>query len=118
MSNNPFENNPNFKQLFKISSNQTSCYLIERTELYQHITKKYYILFRYTIDNMTMPIRTMSKFTELLQVEVVQLSNVDVHLNLTTGYKDLNVVTDRIDICCGSLPYILQIEKALYDYLL
>ncbi len=117
MSNNPFENNPNYVQLFKVSSNQTVCNLVERVELYRHKDKKFYILFRYVIDNMTMPVRTLLKFTDLLHTEVIQLGNA-VNLYMTTGYKDLNTVTNKVDIACGSLPYVLQIEKALYDNLL
>jgi len=117
MSNNPFENNPNYKQLFKISSTASACPLIERVELYQHKTLNFYILFRYVIDNMTMPIRTLLKFTDLLHTEVTQIGN-RVNLYMTTCFKDLTVNTGKVDVCCGSLPYVLQVEKALYDNLL
>ncbi len=118
MSNNPFEYNQNYTQLFKISSNQSACALIERIELYKHKTQNMFILFRYVIDNMTMPVRTILKFTDLLSTEVTQNGNSAVSLFITTGYKDLNTLSYRVNLCCGSLPYVLQVEKALYDNLL
>jgi len=117
MSNNPFEYNPNYISLFKISSTPSSCALIERVELYKHKTGNFYILFRYVIDNMTMPVRTLLKLTDLIQTEVLQSAN-RAELYVTTGYKDLSITTNRVNIACGSLPYILQVEKALYDNLL
>ncbi len=117
MSNDPFTGNPNFVKLFSKSSNVSSCSIIERIELYQHKTKNYYILFRYQIDNMTMPIRIIHKFTDLINTEVIQRGNT-AELFITTTFKDLNVVSQRVNICCGNLMYILEVEKAIYDYLL
>jgi hypothetical protein len=117
MSNNPFENNPNYQSLFKISSNANACSIIEKVELYKHKTKPFYILFRYMIDNMTMPVRTLLKLTDLLQTEVLQTAN-RAELYITTGYKDLSITTNRVNIACGSLPYVLQVEKAMYENLL
>jgi hypothetical protein len=117
MSNNPFENNSNYLQLFKISSQPSSCQVIERVELYKHKTKAFFVLFRYVIDNMTMPIRTILKFTDLLYTEATQTAST-VNLFVTTGYKDLSITLNKINLCCGQLPFILQVEKALYDNLL
>ena len=116
MSNNPFENNSNYKQLFRIRSNANSCALIETVELYKHKTKDYFIIFKYIIDNMTMPIRTILKFKDLISSEVTQTGNT-VTMYITTAYNDL-YFNNKVGICCGNLPYILQVEKALYDNLL
>jgi hypothetical protein len=117
MSNDPLSNNPNFKNLFKISSNANTCSIIERIELYQHKTDNYFVLFRYQIDNMTMPIRILLKFTDLIHCEVTQIGNT-ANLYLTTAFKDLNIVSQRVNMCCGNLSYVLQVEKAIYDNLL
>ena len=117
MSNNPFENNHHYTQLFRIRSSTYSCNMIETVELYKHKTKDYYILFRYMIDNLVMPVRTLLKFTDLLSVEVIQ-DGSQVELYVTTAYKGIESVTDKIGICCGSLIYVLQVEKGLYDHLL
>jgi hypothetical protein len=116
MSNEPFINNLNYIQLFKISSNVSACQLVERVELYKHKTKDFYVLYRYLINNMTMPIRTLVKFKELISAEVTQTGNT-VNLYITTAFNDL-YFSDKINICCGNLPYVLQVEKALYDNLL
>ena len=117
MSNDPFSGNPNFIKLFSKSSNISSCSTIERIELYQHKTNNYYVLFRYQINNSTMPIRIIHKFTDLINTEVVQQGN-RAEFFITTTFKDLNVVSQRVNICCGNLMYILEVEKAMYDYLL
>ena len=125
MSNNPFENNPTYTRLFQITSNQSACYIFERVELYQSkiidptTGKGVYILFRYTVDNASniMPVRTILKFTDLLYTEVLQTGN-KAELFVITGYKDINMALNRINMCCGLLSYVLQVEKSLYDFLL
>ncbi len=119
MSNDPFCGNKNFKQLFSIRSDQSYCDPWERTELYQHVKEGYYVLWRYQVDNASniMPRRVLLKFTELLTTEVED-SGTRTTLFLTTGYKDLNTITQRVNICCGSRPYVLQVEKKLYEFLL
>jgi len=117
MSNNPFENNPNYKRLFQITSNQSACGIFERVELYKSNLENSYVLFRYTVDNMTMPIRTILRLSNLIYSEVIQEGG-KVNLYVVTNYKDLVVAGNRVNLCCGQLPYVLQVEKALYDYLL
>jgi hypothetical protein len=119
MSVDPFVSNPNYKKLFSVKSDQTYCYQFETVELYQHVKEGFYILFRYQVDNTAnfMPRRVLHKFDNLLISEVEDSGN-NMTLYLTTSWKVLNTVSHRVNICCGSKSYVLNVEKKLYEYLL
>jgi|688.fasta_scaffold30511_9 hypothetical protein len=119
MSNNPFEHNTNYTLLFKVRSDQTYCDIWETVELYQHKTDKFYILFRYQVNNQAnfMPRRVMHKFDDLIISEVEDTGN-RMTLYITTSWKSLNSVSHRVNICCGSRSYVLNVEANLYKYLL
>ena len=140
--NNPFDRNPTYKQLFSLLSNQANCSLVERVELYQHKTEKYYVLLRALFNNNTIPIRqSFIKFTDYLSSDLVntselispqvqdpscgqprgkcvQLPRGNVVLNIVTSYKDQLLSQEKFEVACSTLPFVLQVQKALNDALL
>jgi hypothetical protein len=119
MSIDPFQSNKNFTKLFSVRSDQTHCDMIETVELYRHTKDGYYILFRYQVDNASniMPRRVLHKFDTLLISETEDSGN-RMTLYITTSWKVLNTVSHRVNICCGSKSYVLNVEKKLYEFLL
>ena len=119
MSNDPFSGNPNYINLFKLRNNTSRCSRIEDVELYKHKTKNEYAFFHYTVDNSSniMPIRLVIKFTELLYVEVEQTAT-RANLYVITSYKDINMISQKMNLCCSDLSFVLQVEREIYKWLL
>jgi hypothetical protein len=111
---NPFENNKNYKTLWKLQSRSGRCNNIDKVELYQHKDGSHWALFKYIVDNHsnTMPTRLWLKFDNLLYSEVVQTPTT-ANLYIITGYKDLNMIYEKVNLCCNDLAFTLQVEGAL-----
>jgi hypothetical protein len=112
----PFQNNRNYTSVWKLQSRSGRCTNIEKVELYRHKTDNHWALFKYIVDNgsNTMPVRLWVKFDTLLYSEVTQTPTA-ANLFIITGYKDLNMVYEKVNICCSDLSFVLQVEKALTD---
>jgi hypothetical protein len=119
MSNDPFSGNPNYTNLFKLRNSTSRCSIIESVELYKHKTKDEYAIFHYTVDNSSniMPVRLTLKFTQLLYVEVEQ-TPTRANLYIITSYKDINMISQKMNLTCSDLAFALQVERELYKWLL
>jgi hypothetical protein len=139
---NPFDRNPNYKQCFSLLSNQANCSLVERVELYKHKHEHHYVLLRALFNNATIPIRqSFIKFTDYLSSDLVNTSELvspqvqdpscgqpkgrcnplprgNVILSIITSYKDQLLSQEKFEVACSTLPFVLQVQKALNDALL
>jgi len=118
MSINPFEYNPNYKQLFKIISPQDHCYTQEVVELYlknnaaPHEAK--YALLRYAEIESMFPRKFIHKFSDMIASEVVDDCGKS-RLYITTIYGKDNILSNRFGLCCGTKTYLLNVEQAFYQ---
>jgi hypothetical protein len=119
MSNDPFSGNPNYTNLFKLRNNVSRCPRVESVELYKHKTKDEYAIFHYIVDNGSniMPVRLTIKFTEMVYVEVEQ-TPTQANLYIITTYKDINMISQKMNLTCSDLAFALQVERELYKWLL
>jgi len=118
MSNNPFENNPNYNRLFRILSTPDRCDVMEVVELYKkkNYTKDEppYCLLRYRQLESQFPVKLIHKFSDLIAAELVEDSGKTV-LFITTVYGTTNTIFNRFNACCGTKIYTLQVEQQLYN---
>ena len=119
MSINPFENNPNYIQLFRILSEPIRCESREVVELYKRKvigpgdTSPYFLL-RYTEVENQFPRKIIHKFRDLIATEVTDDCGKST-LFITTVYGDNNLLSHKFNACCGTKIYVLKVEQALYQ---
>lgn len=118
MSNNPFENNPKYIQLFRILSPAERGDSREVIELYKKKSADFapYCLLRYRQIESQYPVKIIHKFSDLIAVELLQEGNNTVlYINTIYGQNPNNIVGNRFNICCGTKSYILNVEQYLYS---
>ncbi len=117
MSNNPFENNPKYTQIFRILSPAERCDSREVIELYKKKSVDFapYCLLRYRQVESQYPIKIIHKFSDLIAVELLQEGNNTVlYINTIYGQNPTNIVGNRFNVCCGTKSYVLNVEQYLY----
>lgn len=119
MSNNPFENNPNYTRLFRILSNADRCDSREVVELYK---KKNlgdvapYALLRYREIENQYPVKIIHKFTDMIAVELIHdAGSTILYINTIYGKDSASIVTNRFGVCCGNMTHVLNVEQNLYN---
>jgi hypothetical protein len=125
MAYHPFQNNSKYTQLFKVRSNSTRCDHEEVAELYkvkESISPSEFVLFRYILKDSQVPERCLIKFTDILSIEVETATgacSTNTYLYLTTVHQGMyGSSVNKFTAACGTLNYILNLEKELYKHLL
>ena len=117
MSNNPFENNPNYIQLFRIISPAERYDSREVIELYKKKKPDFapYCLLRYRQIESQYPVKIIHKFSDLIAVELVQEGGqTSLYINTIYGQNN-NIVGNRFNVCAGLKTYVLNVEQYLYS---